>query len=65
MHELTRLLKSSRISRPLIRNRMGIVNRVLEEMLRHYVSLTQDDWDEHLAAAENNAKHESTQASPF
>ncbi len=32
------------------------------------MSPIQDDWDEHLAAAEfavNNAKHESTRASPF
>ena len=28
------------------------VNRTLEEMMRHYVSPTQDDWDEHLDAAE-------------
>ena len=37
-------------------------NRTLEEMLRHFVSPTQDDWDEHLDAAEfaiNNAWPES------
>eukprot|EP00983_Pelagomonas_calceolata_P006956 226318-Pelagomonas_calceolata.AAC.1 len=27
------------------------VNRVLEDMLRHYVSSLQDDWDDHLATA--------------
>ena len=27
-------------------------NRVLEDMLRHYVSPAQDDWDEHLSMAE-------------
>jgi len=44
------------------------VNRVLEQMLRCVVSPTQDDWDEHLAAAEfavNNSVHESTRAKPF
>mmetsp|Transcript_8978 Transcript_8978/g.24184 ORF Transcript_8978/g.24184 Transcript_8978/m.24184 type:complete len:155 (+) Transcript_8978:838-1302(+) len=28
------------------------MNRTLEDMLRHYVSPKQDDWDTHLAAAE-------------
>jgi hypothetical protein len=28
------------------------VNRVLEDMLRHYVSSVQDDWDELLDCAE-------------
>ena len=44
------------------------VNRTLEEMLRHYVSPTQDDWDELLDAAEfalNNAWHESVRNTPF
>ena len=44
------------------------VNRTLEEMMRHYVSPTQDDWDEHLNAAEfaiNNAWHESVCNTPF
>ncbi len=44
------------------------VNRVLEEVLRHYVSPAQDDWDRLLPAAEfavNNAWHASTQATPF
>ena len=44
------------------------VNRVLEDMLRHYVSPVQDDWDQHLACAEfaiNNADHRSTGTSPF
>ena len=46
----------------------GRVNRVLEDMLRHYVSPVQDDWDQHLACAEfaiNNADHRSTGTSPF
>lgn len=44
------------------------VNRVLEDMLRHFVAPSQDDWDEHLACAEfaiNNATHVSTGYSPF
>ena len=43
-------------------------NRTLEEMLRHYVSPTHDDWDEHLDAAEfaiNNAWQESVRNTPF
>ena len=43
-------------------------NRTLEEMLRHFISPTQDDWDEHLDAAEfaiNNAWQESVQNTPF
>ena len=43
-------------------------NRTLEEMLRPYVSFQQQDWDEHLVAAEiavNGSKHASTGFSPF
>ena len=43
-------------------------NRTLEEMLRARINFAQDDWDEHLAAAElaiNNAKQASTGYSPF
>ena len=43
-------------------------NRTLEDMLRHYVSPVQDDWDEHLDAAEfaiNNCWHESVRNTPF
>ena len=43
-------------------------NRTLEEMLRAYVSYEQDDWDEHLSAAElahNCAEHASTGFSPY
>ncbi len=44
------------------------MNRVLEDMLRHYVSPTQQDWDVHLPLVEfaiNNAYQESTQTTPF
>jgi hypothetical protein len=43
-------------------------NRTLEDMLRAYVSYRQDDWDEHLTAAEiayNNSVQASTGFSPF
>src|SRR4051812_45759548 len=43
-------------------------NRTLEDMLRAVVGYRQDDWDEHLAAAEfacNNAPNASTGMSPF
>lgn len=44
------------------------VNRVIEEVLRHYVNPRQTDWDEHLAMVEfaiNDAWHESTKNTPF
>jgi RNase H-like domain found in reverse transcriptase/Reverse transcriptase (RNA-dependent DNA polymerase)/Integrase zinc binding domain/Chromo (CHRromatin Organisation MOdifier) domain/Retroviral aspartyl protease/Integrase core domain len=44
------------------------VNRVLEDMLRHYVNPAQNNWDEQLAGAEfaiNNAWHESIKTTPF
>ena len=44
------------------------VNRILIEMLRNYIDPTQDDWDEHLTAAEfaiNNAYQESIKTTPF
>jgi hypothetical protein len=43
-------------------------NRILEEMLRHYVSPSQDDWDLKLPCAEfavNNATKAATGFSPF
>ena len=44
------------------------MNRVLEDMLRHYVSSNQTDWDKHLPMFEtaiNNAYQESVKATPF
>jgi transposase InsO family protein len=44
------------------------VNRVVEDMLRMFVSREQTDWDTHLSCVEfaiNNADHESTGSSPF
>src|SRR5215208_1040389 len=43
-------------------------NKTLEQMLRNWVNYRQDNWDEHLAAAEfacNNAKQALTKISPF
>jgi transposase InsO family protein len=43
-------------------------NRTLEIMLRSVVNFEQDDWDDHLPAAElaiNNARNETTGLSPF
>ena len=44
------------------------MNRVLEDMLRHYVNPKQNNWDELLSCAEfavNNAYQASTQDTPF
>ena len=44
------------------------VNRILEDMLRHYVNPMENDWDEHLDAVEfaiNNAWQESIRSTPF
>jgi transposase InsO family protein len=43
-------------------------NRVLQEMLRNYVSASHDDWDEYLDLAEfayNNSYHEAIKTTPF
>jgi hypothetical protein len=44
------------------------VNRVMEDMLRHFVSSEQDDWDRVLPCVEyaiNNSYHESIKTTPF
>ena len=44
------------------------MNRVIVDMMRHYISPTQDDWDEHLTAIEfaiNNAHQQSIGSTPF
>ena len=44
------------------------VNRVLEDIIRHYVGNSQSDWDEFLSTAEfaiNNSYHESIGTTPF
>jgi len=70
--ELTRMLgtklKMSTAFHPQTDGQTERVNRVLEDYLRHYVSPTQDDWDEWLPQAEfsvNNAWHESIKNTPF
>ncbi|KAJ9534162.1 hypothetical protein QJQ45_002156 [Haematococcus lacustris] len=43
-------------------------NQIVEEMLRHYILPTQEDWPRHLAFAEfaiNNSWQESIQSTPF
>jgi hypothetical protein len=43
-------------------------NRTMEEMVRHYISHPQDNWDQLLLALEfayNTSKHRATGASPF
>lgn len=44
------------------------VNRILEDVLRHYVSPDQRDWSQYVSLAQfaiNNSWHESTKFSPF
>ena len=44
------------------------LNRILEDMLRHFVGPLQNDWDDHLDALEfayNNSWHQSLDTSPF
>ena len=44
------------------------VNRILEDILRHYVSPTEDDWDLYLSLVEfaySNAWQESIQTTPL
>ena len=44
------------------------MNRVVEDAIRHYVSPTLDDWDEHLPQIEfaiNNSHHEGLKNTPF
>jgi hypothetical protein len=70
--ELTRLLgtklKMSAALHPQTDGQTERSNRVLEDYLRHYISPSQDDWDEWLPQAEfsvNNAWQESIKNTPF
>ena len=73
MKELFRLLdtkhNSSTAFHPQTDGQTENVNKVLEDMLRHYVmGLPQKHWDTHLATAEfaiNNSYHESIGTTPF
>jgi hypothetical protein len=70
--ELTRLLgtklKMSAASHPQTDGQTERSNRVLEDYLRHYISPSQDDWDEWLPQADfsvNNAWQKSIKNTPF
>jgi hypothetical protein len=61
-------LKMSTSHHPQTDGQTERANRTLEDVLRHYVSKQQDDWDEHLTAAEiavNSSVNVSTGFSPF
>ena len=72
MREVCRLLKfqqaMSTAFHPQTDGQTERANRVLEEMLRQYVSPFHDDWDEHFDMVEfaiNNAWQQSVQDTPF
>ena len=61
-------LKMSSSYHPQTDGQTERVNRILEQMLRNYVTHEQNDWDKYLIFAEfayNNAVHSSTGYSPF
>jgi hypothetical protein len=61
-------LNMSTAFRPQTDGQTERVNRVLEEMLRNYVSYQQHDWNEYLVGVEiayNNSQQASTGHSPF
>ena len=57
-------LKMSTSHHPQMDGQTERANRVLEDVLRHYVSKNQNDWDTHLTAAEI-AVNSSIQASTY
>jgi hypothetical protein len=70
--ELLRLMGSARAMstafHPQTDGQTERMNRVLENMLRHYVNAEQDNWDQALPLAEfaiNNSWSETVQATPF
>src|SRR6202007_1061372 len=61
-------LKMSTAYHPQTDGQTERANRTLEDILRHYVSNKQDDWDEHLTAAEiaiNSSVQASTGFTPY
>jgi hypothetical protein len=61
-------LKISTAHHPQTDGQTERANRTLEDMLRHYVDRNQDDWDQHLTAAEisnNNSVQASTGFTPY
>ena len=61
-------LKMSSAYHPETDGQTERINRIIVDMMRHYISPTQDDWDEHLTAIEfaiNNAYQQSIGTTPF
>jgi hypothetical protein len=61
-------LKMSSAYHPQTDGQTERANRTLESILRHYISNKQDDWEEHLTAAEiaaNNSVQSSTGFTPY
>jgi len=67
-HHLGTGLAMSTSNHPQTDGQTERANRTLEDMLRPYVNLRTDNWDDHLTAAEfayNNSRQASTGFSPF
>ena len=67
-HILVTKLNLSTANHPQMDGQTELVNQVLEDMLRAYVSKRQTNWEEYLPILEfayNSAKHVSTGFSPF
>ena len=61
-------LKMSSAYHPETDGQTERTNRIIVDMMRHYISPTHDDWDEHLTAVEfaiNNAFQQSIGTTPF
>jgi len=61
-------LKMSTAYHPETDGQTERMNRVIVDMMRHYISPTHDDWDEHLTAIQfaiNNAYQQSIGTTPF
>ena len=66
--QLNTQLKMSTAYHPQTDGQTERANRVVEDMLRAFVNLHRDDWDEHLATVEfayNSSPHTSTGFTPF
>ena len=62
------MLKMSSAYHPQTDGQTERMNRVIVDMMRHYINPTHDDWDEHLTAMEfaiNNAFQQSIGTTPF
>jgi hypothetical protein len=61
-------LKMSISFRPQTDGQTERVNLVIQQFLRNYVAVDQQDWVDHLELAEfcyNNSKHSATRSTPF